>query len=98
MCPGPGVCPESLNENPDAGPDSPPCAECPAQLLDDYLAAPGGKWISQVIDLDFALQAGLTITARDIGYPEFLMLRILAEERNKFQAEQIERQAKQHGS
>jgi hypothetical protein len=91
LCPGSEVCPEVLNPGE-------PCPECPLQLLDDYLASPDGKWIMHVINLDFALQAGLTITPKDVRLPEFLMLRILAEERNKFHQEESEKRTKQqHG-
>jgi len=91
LCPGPGECGAVLMADPFANASSPACDECPASLLDDYLATPPGKLIAQAIDLDFALQAGVTVSLSDISYPEFLLLRFLNEERNRFQAEAQER-------
>ena len=51
--------------------------------------SPGGPLIAAVIDLDFALQVKIAIGLADIPYPVFLLLRQLAEERDKHQAEQI---------
>jgi hypothetical protein len=96
LCPGPEVCPYVLMDNPRPGPDPAPCAECPKELLDEYLRSTAGRLIANAIDLDFALQAGVTITLAEISYPEFLLLRYLAEERNKYQEEQI-KAASDHG-
>ena len=94
LCPGPGECGTVLMTNPWATNESPRCEECPEQLLTDYLASGAGHLISAVIDLDFALQAGITVTLADIRYPEFLLLRLLNEERNRYQNESMKR----HGS
>jgi hypothetical protein len=91
LCPGPGECPANLMNDPFATAASPSCDECPAALLDEYLASPAGRQIGQAIDLDFALQAGVTVSLQDITYPEFLLLRFLSEERNRFQSESAER-------
>ncbi|HEY1497932.1 MAG TPA: hypothetical protein VGF49_25430, partial [Candidatus Solibacter sp.] len=72
------------------------CDECPAQLLDDHLSSPAGQLVAQTIDLDFALQAGVTVTLADIPYPEFLLLRLLTEERNRFNIESM-KNPQQHG-
>lgn len=82
--------------DPYAAPDSPPCPECPLQLLDEYLASPWGRVIGQAMDLDFALQAGFEISLKDISYPEFLLLRFLAEERNRYREEEM-RKISSHG-
>ena len=66
-----------------------PCAECPAELLGEYLGSPSGQRLSVVIDLDFALQSGFHLTLHDVSYREFRLLRILAEERQKFEIEEI---------
>jgi hypothetical protein len=58
------------------------------------LASPGGLLIQVVIDLDFALQTGVTLRLSDIPYPDFLLLRQLVEERDKFQTEEIRKQSK----
>ncbi len=91
LCPGPGECPDVLMRDPFADANAPACDECPLALLDDYLATPAGKLIGQAIDLDFALQAGVTVSLQEITYPEFLLLRFLSDERNRFQAEAAER-------
>jgi hypothetical protein len=72
-----------------AGPSALPCEHCPAQALREYLASPGGRIISVAIDLDFALQAGISITLAEIPYPLFLLLRQLAEERQRHELEEI---------
>ena len=76
-------------EEPLAGPTALPCDGCPSQALQEYLASPGGLLISTVTDLDFAMQAGAAVRLSDISYPEFLLLRQLVEERDKYQAERI---------
>lgn len=91
LCPSPSECPEVLNLDPEAGPNALPCSGCPATELDEYLASPPGRLISQVIDLDFALQAGVTLTLKDFTYVDFLLLRILHEERQKYQTEQMKK-------
>ena len=40
-----------------------------------------------VVDLDHARQSGITITLADLNYAEMLILRILAEEREKYSRE-----------
>jgi len=50
--------------------------------------------MSIVIDLDFALQAGIAVPLDSIPYPEFLLLRQLADERAEYEKEQIQEQAK----
>lgn len=77
--------------DPFANASSPSCDECPAALLEEALATPPGRMISQAIELDFALQAGLTVSLSEVTYREFLLLRVLSEERNRYQAEAQER-------
>jgi hypothetical protein len=69
--------------------DPQPCDECPVLLLDEYLTSRAGQSILATIDLDFALQAGVTVSLSDITFPEFLRLRLLSEERNKFHEETV---------
>jgi hypothetical protein len=78
-------------ENPRANADSARCEECPLTLLEDYLGSPAGQLIRAVIDLDFALQAGVTISLQEISLPEFLRLRMLSDERNKFHEESMKK-------
>jgi hypothetical protein len=96
LCPGPQECPEVLTFNPWATAESPRCMDCPLTLLDEYLAKGGGQLIGQVIDLDFALQAGVTISSSEITYQEFLLLRQLADERQRYQEETMKK-ASRHG-
>jgi hypothetical protein len=97
LCPGPADCPDVLMRDPFANPNSPACDECPLSMLDEYLATPAGRWISQTIDLDFALQAGVTVSLKDIAYPEFLLLRFLSEERNRYHEEEMRKASERHG-
>ena len=97
LCPGPDQCPEALTpEAQQSGLRPDLCCECPAEKLNEYLASPGGQWISVVVDLDFALQSRIQVTLSQISYLEFCLLRLLAEERNKFEVEEIKKQ-KSHG-
>jgi hypothetical protein len=96
LCPGPWDCPDVLMENPRADRDAPRCEECPLSRLDEYLASPAGQVIQQTIDLDFALQAGVAVSLAEISYPEFLLLRLLVEERNRLHEEVIKK-ATRHG-
>ena len=87
LCPGAGECPEVLMRDPFADAGAERCEECPLALLDEYLGTAQGRAINQAIDLDYAIQAGVTVSLTDITYPEFWMLRFLREERQRFQAE-----------
>jgi hypothetical protein len=82
LCPGAAQCPYVP-----VMPSPQPCDECPVLLLDEYLASRAGQAILATIDLDFALQAGVTVSLNEITFPEFLRLRLLSEERNKFHEE-----------
>lgn len=77
--------------DPFANANSPRCEECPILLLDDYLGSAAGQLIMQTGDLEFALQAGVTVTLKDITYPEFLLLRLLIQERNRFNEETMKK-------
>jgi hypothetical protein len=68
---------------------APPCPECPAQRLREFLDSPLGLLISAVVDLDFALQAKMSVSLSQVSFPEFLLLRQLVEERDRHQVEQI---------
>lgn len=83
LCPSPGDCAYVLMADPRANAQSPRCQECPLSELEEYLGSAAGQLISQAIDLDFALQAGVAVSLKDITFPEFLLLRLLTEERNR---------------
>lgn len=92
LCPGPGECSYVLMEDPYANAMTPPCEECPASKLDQYLASGRGQWIQAAVTLDFALQAGVSVSLREISYSEFQLLRLLTEERNRWQEETMKKQ------
>jgi hypothetical protein len=71
-----------------------PCTECPAEKLNAYLQSASGRVIQLVVDLDFALERRMTVTLDQMTYLEFQMLRVLGEEKVRWQNEEIERQAK----
>lgn len=70
-----------------------PCEKCPEQYLQQYLDSPAGKLIGIVIDFDAALQAGMMITLKEVTYPEFIVLRILLEERDSYNTEEAKRKS-----
>src|SRR4051812_26942570 len=91
LCPTASECPEALNADQSEGLNVEPCFECPAIRLEEYLASPRGQMISLAIDLDFAVQSGISVTLADMSYLDFLLLRILNEERNKYQIEEMKK-------
>ncbi len=90
ICPGASVCPYARMEDAEAGSGDTglPCDKCPEQALQRFLDGPGGKLIGVVIDLDAALQAGMTITLGQLTYLEFVVLRLLLEERDNYTTEE----------
>jgi hypothetical protein len=84
-------------EDPFATSDALPCSECPRELLQEYLASPRGQMLLAIMDIDFALQAGMAAWFQPVSYLEFLLLRQLTEERDKYQAEVMQKQNKQRG-
>lgn len=74
-----------------AKPGALPCFDCPLTMLNAYLLSPPGQRIATVVDLDFALQLGIHVTLKDLSFPQFLILRVLAEERNKHTAEEMKK-------
>ena len=97
LCPTPAECPEALTPEVQLSGQEPlPCEECPEEKLTLYLASPPGLRMSVVVDLDFALQSRIQVPLSQISYLDFLLLRLLADERNKHQIEEIEKQ-KPHG-
>jgi len=97
LCPGPGECGDVLMRDPFADANSEPCDQCPLALLEEYKATAAGKLIAHAIDLDFAMQAGVTVSLKDITYPEFLLLRYLNEERHRYHAEENQKASERHG-
>lgn len=92
LCPGgPSQCPDvGWEEQQDA--DTPPCPECPRLRLDQCLQfTEAGRLVRAALELDWATKCGIQIRMEDVSYPEFLRLRMLAEERQALEAEQAER-------
>lgn len=58
--------------------------------LDRYMEH-AGLLIRNVFDLDFALQLRMRVPYDSMNYYEFLLLRILAEEKNKHQMEEMKK-------
>lgn len=92
LCPGLDDCASAQIEQAQARePEPARCAECPLEKLDAYLESRLGRAIQSVVDWDFALERRMSVALSDVTYQEFQLLRMLAEERNKWQAEEIER-------
>jgi len=53
------------------------------------MSSPLGEDLSRIVDLDFALRAGFTITLDDIAADDFAALQILHAERDKIQGEKL---------
>jgi hypothetical protein len=100
LCPTPEQCPEALTPEVQASlQDLLPCEECPEQKLALFLESQAGRQYSTIFDLDFALQSRIQVPMDRINYLEFILLRILADEREKFNAEEHEKlRSKPHGS
>jgi hypothetical protein len=65
-----------------------PCVDCKSVRIDKLFESDAGMLLSRVSELDFYLSAGIHITLRDISMPEGDALRILREERVKWQEEE----------
>ena len=48
------------------------------------MSGPAGRLVSRVLDLDFSLEKGFTVTLDEVTPEEFSGLRTLATERNVF--------------
>jgi len=69
-----------------------PCAECPLELLNEYLQSPLGRVMTLVVEyIDFPLERGMTVTLDQMTYLEFLLLRVLGEEKQRLQNEDMEK-------
>ena len=52
------------------------------------LETPDGDLLSRVLDIDFALRAGVTVTLSEINVEEFSALKVLHSERDRYEMEQ----------
>lgn len=85
FCPGPSKC----GQAPD---DETPCADCPRPKLDAALSGVLGELLGRALDLEFALQKGITVTLDEIYADEFAALRVIGSERDRYIEER-----QQHG-
>lgn len=56
---------------------------------------PMGGAITAAIDLDFAVNHGITIPLSDLTYMQFRLLRIISEERGRFEEEEMKRRSEE---
>lgn len=84
LCPGgPAACSDAA--------DGARCEACPEALFDSWMSGPAGLAVRNVVDLDFALQVRMPVPWDAVNFYEFLLLRILTEERNRLQDELMEK-------
>ena len=63
-------------------------------MLNQYLESPLGQRLLVAADIDTALEAGFHIRLDDVSYLEFRFLKILREERKRWECEEVERNTK----
>ena len=73
----------------DAAGDGAPCGDCPEEKLERWFQGSQGYLCRNVIDIDFALQVRMNVGMDDLSYAEFVLLRILNEEKTRHQEEQF---------
>lgn len=86
------VCPDA----PRPPADPAPCAECFRERLEAWCRDPAYGWLENVLDFDYAAQTRTRLRAEP-NYFEFLLMRILTEERNRYDTEQMEKKSRQNG-
>jgi hypothetical protein len=94
LCPGPRYCYEAIEEAKAA--DDPAdsglyCSACPVAALDHFLVTDRGRPFQCVVELDYALTMGFHLTLAEVTWWEFGLLRLLKEERERFQNEEMEK-------
>lgn len=76
--------------------DALPCEECPRVRLDQHMAhTVQGRVLKRALDLDWARRVGIQLRMSEVSYHEFLILRLLQEERDKFEKEDMERRQRE---
>lgn len=66
------------------------CDECPLDKFDAAIARE--PVLSRSFDLEFALSSGIRLTLEEIDVEEFRALKILRQERNKYQEAQAKKE------
>ena len=74
---------------PEAPDNTTRCVDCPLAKLELALDGPAGETLSRILDLDFALRAGFTVTMDDVDLDEFRALQVLHSEREKWEREKL---------
>ena len=95
LCPSPQFCYDAQQQKQEA---DLPCDLCPTAALDRYLGTSMGRRFHAALEIDFALRAGFTVTLEDLTCIEFGLLRLLDEERHRYEKEEMDKlRSKQHG-
>lgn len=69
-----------------------PCLECPAVKLDIWLQSTAGRRLSAALELDrLKTTAGVVFRPEDLTCIEAMLLGLVFEERDKYQAELMEK-------
>lgn len=71
------------------------CDACPLDVLDRQVAQHSA--LSRAFDLDFALSSGIRLTLDEINVEEFRCLKVLKNERSKFEAEEMKKARRNGG-
>lgn len=73
------------------------CPGCWLTRIEDLDRGEYGQLVRDAIELEFALQAGVTVTLDEITADQICVLKLLAEERGKHDKEEAEREQRQRG-
>ena len=83
------LCPGGPLQCPGSDGSGAPCSDCPSEKLDRWFQGSAGLLLRNVIDIDFALQVRMNVGLDDLSYAEFVLLRVLNEEKNRLQEENL---------
>ncbi len=72
---------------PDAPDDGGRCDHCPLDRLDAAAHSEPGTLLQRALELEYALKAGVSISLDEIAADEFRAMRVIAEERERRDAE-----------
>jgi hypothetical protein len=76
--------------------DLEPCASCPAERIDaEVKCTRAGELLRAVLDIDFSRQAGIQLAGDDLTAEEFHVLKMIFAERNRFEIERREEEARE---
>ena len=72
---------------PDSPDDRSRCEKCPLHRLDAAQHSEPGSLLQRALELEYALSAGVTISLDEIAADEFWAMRVVYEERRKWERE-----------